>query len=375
MPDVSPHSLTVQTPVPSQRRPSVSSTTIPTPTDSAVSVDRVPSFPIEIDHDNLLAGVATVIDSVFPDWRVDTDCKLVQCTNGITNKLVRCTHIPTGVSVLVRTYGRGSGVLIDRRQELVNMLALSLAGKCPPLYARFENGIVYGFTPGEVFSVQDMSHPHKSQLVARHLAAWHKVPLPVEPAPRLFSTLWRWLDAVPARYSSDAKAAKFAASGVSLDKLRIELTKLQKHLEALDSPVVFCHCDLLSGNIIYSPETDSVNFIDYEYGCYSFRGFDIGNHFCEWAGFDCDWSLYPSEQQQKTWLRAYHAEATGKQPTDAQLTALHHEALKFSLAAHFFWAVWALVQAEISDLDFDYLEYAVMRLAEFDRRKEAWLAL
>lgn len=29
---------------------------------------------------------------------------------------------------------------------------------------------------------------------------------------------------------------------------------------------------------------DSIQFIDYEYSCYNYRGFDIGNHFCEWAG-------------------------------------------------------------------------------------------
>jgi hypothetical protein len=29
---------------------------------------------------------------------------------------------------------------------------------------------------------------------------------------------------------------------------------------------------------------DEVHFIDYEYGNYSYRGFDIGNHFCEFAG-------------------------------------------------------------------------------------------
>ena len=33
-------------------------------------------------------------------------------------------------------------------------------------------------------------------------------------------------------------------------------------------------------------------FIDFEYGSYSYRGYDIANHFNEYAGFDCDYSLY-----------------------------------------------------------------------------------
>lgn len=35
--------------------------------------------------------------------------------------------------------------------------------------------------------------------------------------------------------------------------------------------------DKLSGRIV---------FIDYEYGAYTYRDFDIGNHFTEYAGFD-----------------------------------------------------------------------------------------
>ena len=33
-----------------------------------------------------------------------------------------------------------------------------------------------------------------------------------------------------------------------------EYKGLQKHLEALNSPVVFCHDDLLAANIIYNKE-------------------------------------------------------------------------------------------------------------------------
>lgn len=37
---------------------------------------------------------------------------------------------------------------------------------------------------------------------------------------------------------------------------------------------------------------EKLYFIDFEYGSYSYRGFDIGNHFNEYAGYDCDYSLY-----------------------------------------------------------------------------------
>lgn len=40
--------------------------------------------------------------------------------------------------------------------------------------------------------------------------------------------------------------------------------------------------------------SDKLYFIDFEYGSYSYRGYDIANHFNEYAGFDCDYNLYVS---------------------------------------------------------------------------------
>lgn len=49
----------------------------------------------------------------------------------------------------------------------------------------------------------------------------------------------------------------------------------------------------------------SMQFIDFEYGGYSYRGFDWGNHFAEYAGFECDYSRYPDEEQVELFVRAY----------------------------------------------------------------------
>jgi ethanolamine kinase len=63
--------------------------------------------------------------------------------------------------------------------------------------------------------------------------------------------------------------------------------------------LVFGHNDLLSGNILImqqpgfdpaNPDRDGrIVFIDYEYGAYTYRDFDIGNHFTEYAGFEGDY--------------------------------------------------------------------------------------
>lgn len=39
---------------------------------------------------------------------------------------------------------------------------------------------------------------------------------------------------------------------------------------------------------------------------YNFRGFDIGNHFCEYSGYVPDYDkTYPSKERQLHFLRAY----------------------------------------------------------------------
>lgn len=70
-----------------------------------------------------------------------------------------------------------------------------------------------------------------------------------------------------------------------LDEVRKEFDRLYLAVNKIQSPVVFAHNDLLLGNILYDPSSESrVTFIDYEYADYNFQAYDIGNHFDEFAG-------------------------------------------------------------------------------------------
>ena len=152
-----------------------------------------------------------------------------------------------------------------------------------------------------------------------------------------------------------------------MQKLNSELQWLQTKLEALDSPVVFCHNDLLSGNLVYDKVKNRVVFIDYEYGCSSYRGFDIANHFCEYAGFDCEWEKLPSKEYQLDWIRSY----LEKMESDESPEIVYEEVRLFTLAAHYYWCIWALVQAEVSDIDFPYLTYGIKRIKQYYLSKTA----
>lgn len=56
-------------------------------------------------------------------------------------------------------------------------------------------------------------------------------------------------------------------------------------------------------------------------------------------------------------------------PTLEQKQHLLQEVDGFSLASHFYWGLWAMIQAMVSNIDFDYMSYAVLRFNEYEKRK------
>ncbi|KAJ2782725.1 hypothetical protein H4R18_002099 [Coemansia javaensis] len=325
-------------------------------------VHGVPVVPFEVQHDHLLDDARELMLRVFPGWAAG-DLVLKENSGGITNKLVRCVNRRENLTVLIRAYGRNTEIIIDRGMELANMAGLASQGVCPPVYARFANGLVYGYIPGTVPSPEEMGSAALAPLIARKLAEWGQISLPGDRTPQLLPTLRRWLQDIPACYGDARKDAVFREH-FSLDMLRSELAAVEQLAAAAESPVVFAHNDLLSGNIVLSASGDAVSFIDYEYATYNYRGFDIANHFNEYAGFECDYSRYPAKDAQLAWFRAY-LEHIGLDASPAALERMHREVALLRPASHYYWGVWALVQAAISDIDFDYLDYARLRFAKY----------
>ena len=132
-----------------------------------------------------------------------------------------------------------------------------------------------------------------------------------------------------------------------------------------------------------SSAQESVNFIDYEYATPSPAAFDIANHFAEWGGFDCDYSALPTRAQRAEFIREYvHTyfqllpeQQEGHQAVvdeAAEVQKLLDEVDVFRGVPGFYWGIWALIQAKISQIDFNYASYAQVRLQEYwDWRAES----
>lgn len=140
--------------------------------------------------------------------------------------------------------------------------------------------------------------------------------------------------------------------------------------------LVFGHTDLLSGNVIVQPrsasnpdpKTETVSFIDYEYAVPSPVAFDIANHFAEWGGFDCDYNNIPTRSVRRAFVEEYmssYCSHTRIQGGDDLVSQIFKEIDHFRGVPGLYWGIWALIQATISQIDFDYASYAEIRLGEY----------
>jgi len=105
----------------------------------------------------------------------------------LKGKLLKITKQSPGSSdfqnekkaVLLRAYRRDSEILIDRDTEATTHALLAERGLAPPLLARFNNGLLYGFLPGRVCTPRDLLKEPVWRAVAVRLGEWHaRLPLP-----------------------------------------------------------------------------------------------------------------------------------------------------------------------------------------------------
>ena len=111
-----------------------------------------------------------------------------------------------------------------------------------------------------------------------------------------------------------------------------------------------------------------VSFIDYEYATPSPAAFDLANHFSEWGGFECDYNALPTRSTRRAFLEEYissYASHTRVDPCINLVDRMFDEVDRFRGIPGLYWGIWALIQATISQIDFDYASYAETRLGEY----------
>jgi thiamine kinase-like enzyme len=271
---------------------------------------------------------------------------------GITNHNLRARF--GGRDVVVRLAGKDTNLLgIDRDCEREATAAAAAAGVGPEVVAHLDDPptLVTEFLPGRVMTQGDLGKPDMIAEVAVTLWEVHGI----RPLRNRFSA-WDVVDTY-ARTAAERGGGVPGPFGDLLEGTRRIQTAIDPaHPE--HSPVP-CHNDLLPANLIHDGE--AIRIVDWEYAGMGNRYFDLGN---------LSVNNQFNEAGDEWLLECYW----GEPPTRRRLATVRLMRIMSDMRE----AMWGVVQGAISELDFDFADYAQehferVRAGLSDPRFGVWL--
>ncbi|KAG1689336.1 Choline kinase alpha [Nymphon striatum] len=338
-----------------------------------------------------------------------------QLTGGTVN-LIYCCGLPSTTvtigneprNILMRLSGKS---LSDKEameevvRENVIFVLLSTRNLGPKLHGIFEGGRLEEYIPAPCLKRNQLMDPSISKYVAQRLAQVHAQHIPISKEPSCFLRMME-------RYNHDinVKILKPAVNEEEFVKFsRLQSYKLDEEwkwlrtiIEQSKSPVVFSHNDLAAGNILYkanaNSDSEKVTFIDFEFGSYNYRAFDLANHFSEnmfaydrkdAPYFDYYPESYPTTEERLHFIRTY---MNASQQIAAGRTELIFENIAstsimteeeenmmfeidiFVLLSHYLWGTWALLMSYTSGTLFGFWVCGETRLQGYFAHKKKLLS-
>jgi thiamine kinase-like enzyme len=268
---------------------------------------------------------------------------VVQLEGGITNRNFRVNF--GGTDYVVRLAGKRTEVLgIDRTAECIATKAASKLGMAPGVAAMFTDPscLVTMFVSGREMTAEELREPETLAEVARDLRKFHdsgtELPTGFDP----FRLVEQYAETGRANGSEPPEG--YDAALALARRIEKAVSGQEEH-----APVP-AHNDLLTANFLRDGG-EHIQLIDWEYAGMGDRWFDLGN-------FAVNNEL--DDDQEMQLLEAYFGE-----PPDERRRAT----LKlFRFMSDFREAMWGVVQTGVSELDFDFKEYA---RKHFDRLEKA----
>ena len=270
-----------------------------------------------------------------PLWEGATHMKISPLEGGITNRNYRVDV--DGKSFHLRLAGENTEMLgIDRENEYkANLVAGELEFAPSVIYfIQPEGYLVTRFIDGRPIPPEEIREPQNLQRVAELLHKIHSMP------------------SIPGTFSSFHVVRNYAEIALRYHVIFPQnFDWLVSQMNDAEASVMYrpdfphpCHNDLLNGNFLLSDQRLYV--LDWEYA-------GMGDVFFDLANFSNNHEL--SEHQDRFVLDCYFGKVTIRD-------LAHLNIMK--IMSDFREAMWGLVQIGISDLDFDFREYATKH---FDR--------
>ncbi len=420
---------------------------------------------VENRTESVVEAVRRVIPAWSGALTSDVDVRAL--TGGITNTMYLLTW-NNEEKVIVRLFGKNTEVLINRDTENSLFAALSgLDMGCPTFFGLFTNGRVEGYLNARSITPKEMREPYVYLRVGAAAGRFHTRGSTIGPDIISHQNRMHFPGSGQfMQYLALAKDVVCRAEGTKREKLQsLNLDTVEKevlwltswlktqgadsrahelnlpHVDSVQHSVfipaamllddvnhkrlarflayqeVLCHHDLLSGNIMITKEleeavqsgndfkdSEGILFIDYEYSAFTYRAFDLGNFFCEFAGFDtsieesypdtairqavimkyfdacaleyAQCSLDSSCVEARIWQywRGLRTHSSSESATAIACFIREFEtcANQLTLCAHMLWFLWGIVQSEISNVDFDYIDYVRVRLEGYRYHKKCF---
>ena len=272
--------------------------------------------------------------SLVPGWEV-ADATVTPLIGGITNQNYRVDI--GGESFVLRIGGKGTHLLgIDRLSESIcTAIAAQMGVGAQVLhFLASEEVLITRFIVGNAVTPETAAQPTTLRRIVEAMKRYHAGP----PFPGTFSPFEtvRSYHRLALRYG-----VTFPDTLPQVFALMAQIEQALGNVTALKP----CHNDLLASNFIDDGHT--IWILDWEYAAIGDIFFDLGN-------FSVNQSL--NEEQCELLLYSYFGEVRS-----ADLAHLNLMRLSSDLRESF----WGFLQLGISELDFDYKEYAHHHLNRF----------
>ena len=263
-----------------------------------------------------------------PIWRDASNLRVGPLEGGITNRNYR---VDVGnESFHLRLAGENTGLLgIDREHEYHAAQVAGKLGIAPEVvyFIRPEGYLITRFIVGRPIPLEELRQPENIRQVVNALHKLHATPH----IPGVFNSFQVVRD-----YTEIARRYKVAFPE-NFGWLLAQMTEAETALNTQPITPCPCHNDLLNANFLLA---DRLYILDWEYA-------GMGDIFFDLANFSNNQEL--SADEDRLLLDCYFGEVTPR-------NWAHLNIMK--IMSDFREAMWGQVQIGISDLDFDFREYA-----------------
>jgi len=275
------------------------------------------------------------------DWK-GKDIRYEELGGGITNH----NYIvwvnggpgnPGGAKYVMRVPGIGTDMFIDRNVERDCMIQAAKVGVGPAVAYQIdpEGALVIDFVEGELMHPDTIAgHPQRIKQVVETVKVFHDNAV-FGHSIRLFDMLRKYT-----KIARDINAPMPA----ELESLLLAMEDIEKATAVRPPADVACHNDLLSENFIVDAD-GKMWVIDWEYGGMTDPFFDLGDFVME----------HPFSREEERLIAATYCGEMDE--------GRFGRMMLYKSVSGVWWGVWAMIQHTVSQIDFDYMEWGMERVA------------